>query len=175
MRRSLHPVVEGVVVVGAVAVVLAVSEVVLLVVGGEVGECEAVVRGHEVHRGEWAALLREDAPRAGKLRGELADPDRCNAVRASRCDVGEPEVAGAVTIVVVPLRPRFGEVADLPAAHSHVPGFGDHLDALQLRVGGYRFDQRMTRVEFNPLVTPEGRGEVESEAVDLHLVRPVPQ
>ena len=50
--------------VGAVAVVLAVAEVVLHVVGGQVGEREAVVRGDEVEARERAALEREGVRRA---------------------------------------------------------------------------------------------------------------
>ena len=55
-RVALDAVVEGVVAVGAVTVQLAVAEVVLHVVGGEVGEREAVVGGDEVEARERTAL-----------------------------------------------------------------------------------------------------------------------
>ena len=49
---ALRAVVEGAVVLGAIAAVLAVSEVVLVVVRREVSEREAIVGGHEVDRRE---------------------------------------------------------------------------------------------------------------------------
>ena len=57
---ALDAAVPAVVVVGAVAVVLAVGLVVLAVVGHQVVQREAVVRGDEVHRRQ-----RPDAPRTG--------------------------------------------------------------------------------------------------------------
>src|SRR6185312_5518522 len=58
---ALDAVVERIVVVRAVAIVLAVAEVVLLVVGDEIRRGEAVVRGDEVHAREWTTLGREGA------------------------------------------------------------------------------------------------------------------
>jgi hypothetical protein len=63
--RALDAAVPGTVVVGAVAVVLAVGLVVLVVVCREVGEREAVVRGDEVDRGRGPTAVRPE---------EVADP-----------------------------------------------------------------------------------------------------
>ena len=71
--RALDAEVPGAVVVGAVAVVLQVRLVVLLVVGDEVAQREAVVRGDEVDRGERvAAVVLVQVAGAGQARGEVA-------------------------------------------------------------------------------------------------------
>ena len=72
LGRALGAAVPGAVVVGAVAVVLAVGLVVLAVVGDQVGEGEPVVAGHEVDRGDRAAAaVRVQVAGAGQPGGEL--------------------------------------------------------------------------------------------------------
>ena len=92
--RPLDAAVPGAVVVGAVAVVLEVGLVVLVVVGDEVAQREAVVGGDEVDRGERvAAVLLVEVAGAGQARGELAD-----------VGLAAPEVAHRVAVDAVPLR-----------------------------------------------------------------------
>src|SRR6201996_4484822 len=71
--RALGPAVPGPVVVGAVPVVLAVGLVVLVVVGDQVVDGEAVVRGDEVdRRGRAPAVVLVQVGRAGDTGRELA-------------------------------------------------------------------------------------------------------
>ena len=132
--RPLGAAVPGAVVVGPVAVVLAVRLVVLLVVGDEVVQREAVVRGDEVDR-------RERPPAVGLV--EVA------GAREPRGEVGDfrlaaPEVAHRVAVDAVPLRPEHGEVADLVPARADVPRLGDEL---HLREHGVLVDDVEERAE----------------------------
>src|SRR5205823_11369371 len=88
----------------AVLVPLAVGLVVLVVVGDEVAQREAVVAGDEVDRriGPAAVVLVEIA-RAGQAVAQLRDA----GLGAT------PEVADAVAVFAVPLGPQRRELADL--------------------------------------------------------------
>ncbi len=122
--RPLGAAVPRAVVVGAVLAALAVGVVVLLVVGDEVGQREAVVGGDEVDRGErLAAVGGVQVARPGEALGEGGD-----------ARLPAPEVADRVAVDPVPLRPQDGEVADLVAAGADVPRLGDQLDLRQHRV-----------------------------------------
>ena len=110
--RPLDAAVPRAVVVGAVAVVLEVGLVVLLVVGDEVGEREAVVGGDEVDRRERAAAVGlVEVARAGQALGE----------RRRRCASPRQKSRIDVAVDAVPLRPQHGEVADLVAARARRP------------------------------------------------------
>ena len=134
--RALDAAVPGQVVVVAVAVVLAVGLVVLVVVGHQVGEREAVVGGDEVDAG---VRPPPGAPvqvgRAGEAARELAD----------LAAVALPVGAHAVAIAVVPLRPAEREVAHLVAAVAEVPGLGDQLDAVEHRVLAHHVEEGAQR------------------------------
>ena len=124
---ALDAAVVGAVVVGAVAVVLAVGLVVLVLVGDQVAQGEAVVRGDEVDRRErQPAVVAVEVRRAGEPVGEVADA--AGAVR--------PEVAHGVAVLAVPLRPQRRELADLVAAVADVPRLGDQLDLRDQRDPG---------------------------------------
>ena len=114
---ALHAEVLRAVVVGAVAVVLAVGLVVLALVGDQVAQGEPVVRGDEVDRRPRPApgqLVQVGA--AGQPGGHLADPA-----------VAAPEVAHRVAVAPVPLRPGHAEPADPVALAGGVPRLGDQL------------------------------------------------
>ena len=119
--------------------------------------------------------MREDVGRAREPACHAADPLGRRAVQLLGGDVGEPEVAHPVAVAVVPLSPAGGKLSDLPAAHPDVPRLGDHLDALECRVGDDRGEKRMFAVEHHLVVAAERGGEIEAEPVDLYLVRPVAQ
>src|SRR6185503_2399884 len=100
------------IVIVAVAVVLAVGLVVLLLVGHEIVEREAVMSRDEVHRGPWlaTALVEEigGGSDAGSQFGQLAV-------------LALPVGADRIAIFVVPLGPAGRETADLVAAGAAIP------------------------------------------------------
>ena len=162
--RPFDAAVPRAVVVGAVAVVLAVRVVVLLVVRDEVAQREAVVRGDEVDRRERPlAVALVEIRRAAEARRELRDADRA-----------APEVAHRVAVDAVPLRPEDREVADLVAAGPDVPRLGDQLHLGEQRVLVDDVEERGEAIDVVELAR-ERRREVEAEAVDVADVRPVAQ
>ena len=162
---ALDAAVPGPVVVGAVAVVLAVGLVVLVVVGDQVAQREAVVGGDEVDRG-----VRR-APVVGVQVGGARQPGRHLADAAG---LQPPEVAHRVAVAVVPLAPRRREAADLVAVHAGVPRLGDQLHVPQHRVLADGGDEVPGQVDAVP-GAGQRRREVEAEAVDVHLGDPVAQ
>ena len=162
--RALDAVVPGPVVALAVVVVLAVGLVVLLVVGHQVAQREAVVGGDEVDAGDRTAagvLVEVGGP--GEAGGELAERR-----------LAAPEVADGVAVVAVPLGPLRREAADLVAAGADVPRLGDQLDLADDRVLLHELEERRQPVDVVELAGQRG-GEVEAEAVDVHLGDPVAQ
>src|SRR6202035_3795033 len=106
------------VVVAAVPAALAVGLVVLVVVGHQVGQGEAVVTGDEVDRGDRVpAVVGVQVAGAGEPVGELGQGGRLAA----------PQVPDRVPVLAVPFAPQRREVPDLVAALAHVPGLGDPL------------------------------------------------
>ena len=124
--RPFDAAVPAAVVVGAVAVVFAVGLVVLVVVGDEVVEREAVVAGDEVDALLGLALLvAVDLGAADQPVGEAPD----------RARLAAEEVADVVAEAAVPLLPAVAdEAADL-IQPGGVPRLGDELGAGQRRVG----------------------------------------
>ncbi len=162
---ALDAAVPGVVVVGAVLAALAVGLVVLLVVRDEVGQGEPVVRGDEVDRRVGpAAVVLVEVRRAREPGRELAE----------RPGGAAPEVADRVAVLAVPLGPPGREVAHLVAAGPDVPRLGDELDLRDHRVLLDEVEEGGQPVDVVELAG-QRRGEVEAEAVDVHLGHPVPQ
>ena len=114
---ALDTVVPRAVVVRAVAVVLLVDQVVLVRVGRQIAQGEAVVRGDEVDGGERRATL------AGVQVGRAGQPPPELRQRS----VPTPVVARAVAELVVPLGPQRRELPDLVATGPDVPRLGDQL------------------------------------------------
>ena len=164
--RALGAAVPGIVVAGPVAVVLAVGLVVLVVVGDQVAQGEAVVDGDQVDRGGGPAAGRGvQVRRAGEPGGELADPDR----------VAAPEVAHRVPVLAVPLPPQRREPAQVVAVHlADVPRLGDQLGPRHHRVLGDHVQEGRHLVE-GALLAGQRRGQVEPEPVGVHLGQPVAQ
>ena len=163
--RPLHPAVPAQIVVGAVAVVLAVGLVVFVVVADQVFQGEAVVAGHEVDAGVGAppALLVQVAGArqpGGQLRGGVP--------------VALPVAANGVPVAAVPFGPQHGEVAHLVSARAHVPGLGDELDLRQHRILVNDVEEGPQLVHVVQLAG-QGAGQIEAEAVDVHLQHPVAQ
>src|SRR5258705_9554120 len=107
----------AVIVVGAVAIVLAIGLVVLLVVAEQVGQRETVMHGDVIDAGpRIAAVMIEQIGGAGHAAGHLAD----------QAAFAAPVTPHRAAIAVVPFRPLRGKRADLVAAEADVPGFADH-------------------------------------------------
>ena len=148
----------------AVVVVLAVGLVVLLVVGDQVVEREAVVRGHEVDaRDRSSAGVLVVVGRSGEPAGELAQRR-----------LPAPEVTDGVAVGAVPLGPLGREVAYLVAAGPDVPRLCDQLDLAHDRVLLDELEEGREAVHLVELAGQRGR-EVEPEPVDVHLGHPVAQ
>jgi hypothetical protein len=156
--RALDAEVDRQVVAVAVAIVLAVGLVVTLLVGGEVGEGEAVMGGDEVDaRPGPASPLVVDVAGAGDAGRHVAQEPV----------LALPEAADRVAVLVVPLGPARREAADLVAARPDVPGLADELHLAQHRVLADGVEEAAARVEAVRLAAEDG-AEVEAEAVHLH-------
>src|SRR5581483_4950386 len=141
--------------VGAVAVALPVRLVVLLAIGDEIGEREAVMGGDEVDaRRRQAAGLAEEIRGAGETGGEIAEPA-----------VAAPEHPHVVAEAVVPFAPPGGKPAELVAARTDIPRLGDEAQPGQKRIGGDRLEEGCGGTEAGRRAA-EDAGKVEAETVD---------
>ena len=111
-----------------------------------------------------AAVVLVEVRAAGQAEGELAQ----------RLRLAAPEVAHRVAVLAVPLGPQRREVADLVAALADVPRLGDQLDPRHDRVLLDEVEEGRQPVDVVELAG-QRRGEVEAEAVDVHLADPVAQ
>ena len=162
---SFHPAVPAQVVVVAVPVVLLVGFVVLVVVGDQVVEREAVVGRDEVDAGVGGASAGGvEIARTREAVGELADD----------AAVALPIGPHRVPVAVVPFGPAHGEVAHLVAADPQVPRLGDELHLGEHRILVDDVEEGAQAVHFEQL-PGQGRGQIEAEAVHVHLQHPVAQ
>ena len=111
-----------------------------------------------------AAVVLVEVGGAGDPGRELGEGGRLAA----------PEVAHGVAVLAVPLRPQRREVAHLVAAGADVPRFGDQLHLADHRVLLHHLEEGGEPVHLVELAG-QGGGQVEAEAVDVHLGHPVPQ
>src|SRR5690606_36271855 len=123
--RSFRAAVPGAVVGMPVPVVFAVGLVVFVVIGNQVVQRKAVMRGNEIHAGPGFApapveLVAGCRDAGGKVGG--------------RAGVALPEAAYGVPEPVVPFRPARREAAYLVAAWPAIPGLRDQFDAGQHRI-----------------------------------------
>ena len=175
---ALDAVVPRAVVVAAVAVLLPVGRVVLVVVGHQVREREAVVGGDVVDRragpsDQRRVAVPEQVDGARQAGGQVADAVAGQTVRGA-AGVREPERADGVAEAVVPLGERDRELPGAPAAGADVPRLRDELEAVQARLDRHR-DERGVVGRVAARVAAEGHRQVEAEPVDAHDVRPVAQ
>ena len=163
VARSFEAVIPRGVRVGAVPVPLPIGVILLALVRDEVGEREAVVRRHEVHRARRRALVRAE---------DVGGPRQACREFADRLAVPAPEATDRVAIAIVPLSPVGREVAELVAAVSDVPRLGDVLERGEYGIAFDRAQERRLGVE--PLLTaPQRRGQIIPEPVDSGPLRVV--
>ena len=153
----------------AVGAPLAIGQVVLALVGGQVGQREAVVRGDHVDAGQRRAPTRLEH-RAGS-RQRLREAAR-------RAAVAQPPGPHRVAVAVVPFVPARAEFAQAVTAVTDVPGLGDQLASGQQRVLRDGREQRGPRREGPPracVIAPERGGEVEAKTVHAEGLNPPAQ
>ena len=88
--------------------------------------------------------------------------------------VAFPESAHGVAIFSIPLRPDDREVADLVAAVADIPRLGNEFDIGQRGVLVDDVEETGEAVDVMQLAGERG-GEIEAEAIDVHLRDPVAQ
>ena len=148
----------------AVLVVLTVRLVVLVVIGDEVVQREAVVAGDEVDaRVGSPPTGTEDVARAGQSGRQLGH----------LTEVAAPEAPHAVAKRAIPFRPARRELSETKAVGTRVPGLGDELDVRQDWVLLDDFEEG-TRLLSRHAAHEHWR-EVEAKAVDVHVFDPVAQ
>ena len=148
----------------AVVIVLAVLLVVLLVVGDQIVQRKAVMRGDKVNarpRTAPALIVKVAGTKqaCGKVGGNV---------------VAFPVFAHRIAVFIVPLRPARREAADLITAGADIPWFADQLHFRKHRVLRYRVEEAAALVEAFRLAAKNG-AEIETETVDMHRLRPVAQ
>ena len=162
---ALDAAVPAQVVIVAVGVVLEVRLVVLLVVADQVAQRESVVCGDEIDAGIGAAsAVLVQVARAGQPVCDFAE----------QAALAFPVGANDVAVAPVPFGPPHREAAHLVAAFAEIPGLRDQLHPRDDRVLVNDVEERAEPVDFVELPR-QSRGQVEAEAVDVHLTDPVAQ
>src|SRR5215469_4948463 len=147
----------------AVVVALAILLIVLVVVGDEIMQGEAVMRGNEIDAGPgFPTPPVEVIPGTGAALGEIGQLAR----------LAFPKSAHGVAKLVVPFRPSRWEMADLVAPGADIPRLGNKFDLAQGRVLPAGVEKTSALIEAVRLAG-EYRGEVEAEPVHPHFLRPV--
>ena len=118
--------------------------------------------------------LTEATGRRPSLEVQVAGAGQPGGELGQRGVLAAPEIAHRVPVLAVPFRPQRREVPDLVAALAHVPRLGDELDLGDDRVLLDHVEERGQPVHLVEL-PGQRRGQVEAEAVHVHLGHPVPQ
>ena len=165
IRRAFHSAVPAAVVAVAVAACFTIGIIVLLIVGDQIIQREAVVAGHEIDgRGLLSVLVHVgrtlDAVNELRPRGRIT-PDK---------------ISDAVPKMAVPLSPliRSREGTDLVESGS-VPCLRNQLSLGQNRVVSKGFQKRRALHRLSVLIARENRGLIKSEAVHMIIDHPVAQ
>ena len=136
-----------------------------MVVRNQVVEGKAVVASQEIDAAVGVAQYGFEQRRAA------ADALGCLLCLSA---VAFDEAADIVAVAAIPLGPL---VADKGAqlVLLHIPCLGDNLGRCQRRVGLNGPQDRWVGYRFAILIAREHRGQVETEAVDMHFAHPVAQ
>ena len=164
--RPFHSTVPASVVVGAVAIVLAVRLVVFPVVGNEVVQGEPVVTRHEVDALLGLALLVAVERRAA---------DQAIGKPLDRAFLAAEEAADIVAEASVPFLPAVADEGAYLVQAGGIPRLGDELRPRQHRVRLDIPQHRRVRHHVARLVQLQDRCEIEPEAIHVHHVDPVAQ
>ncbi len=137
----------------------------LVVVGDQVAQREAVMGGDEVDAGMGPAAAPVE---------QIAGPADPGRQLAELPLVAAPVGPHRVAEPVVPFRPARRKAAHLIAPRADVPGLGDQLDAGEHRILPAAVEEAAALVEAMRLAAEDGR-EIEAESVDPHFRGPVAQ
>ena len=162
-RWTFHAVVPAVVVVFAIAVVLAVGQVVFAVVGHQIRQGEAVVGGDQVHRESQGhrfvvVQIRTALEPLGQRPGAVL--------------ITLPEAAQAIAEVPIPGSDALGREVLQPVQAAAIPGLAHQLEIAELRIGFDRPKQWWLIQWFELVAAAEGDAQIEAEAIHPELQRP---
>ena len=158
---ALHAMVPGAVLVGAVAVVLAIGLIMFVVIRDKVSQGEAVMRGDEINRAR-RALMPEPIGGAAQPRGKIR-----------QCAVPTPKIAHGIAVLIVPFAPCGGKGPKLIAARPDVPRLGDEFQPTQHRVLLNRGHQRRGGVKAG--AAAKGRCQIKAKAMHAAIFGPCAQ
>mmetsp|Transcript_31805 Transcript_31805/g.92958 ORF Transcript_31805/g.92958 Transcript_31805/m.92958 type:complete len:206 (-) Transcript_31805:1039-1656(-) len=154
-----------------VARLLAVTSVVLSVVGDQILQGKTVVRSDEVDRMERTpSAVPEEVGAAADACGEFTLHPL----------VALNEGAHGVAEFTIPLRPT-GRSARREVTHEvavgprTIPRLGDELNVLEIRVVGHPTDDLRLALDFTVASSAECRSQVETKSIHAHVQCPVPQ
>ncbi len=134
-----------------------------LVVADEILQREAIVCRDEIDTGVgFAAAGFVKIGRAGKAPGEVADQP----------PIALPIRSHGVAVFVIPFVPARGKVTHLVAAAAQIPGLCDQFDLRQQGVLPNGVEERSEAIHIEQFAG-QGRGQVETKPVDVHLLYPV--
>ena len=129
----------AVVIVSPIAILLPVCLIVFLIETNAVAQRESIVGRHQVDRRRWRLAItgKEIAGGREALR-EIPQGDV----------LLQPEAAGAIAKMVVPLGEQRGKIAHLVAPRADIPGFGDQFHLRQHAVVADSLEQWRILAEF---------------------------
>src|ERR1700723_408759 len=162
---TFHPAIPTPVIVIAVAIVFAIRFVVFFVVTDQILQREAIMRRDEIDAGI-------GTPPAMCI--EIARTRDAISEISHNSSVALPIRAHGIAVAIVPLRPTYGEIPDLIAAFSQVPGFRNQFYLREYRVLMDDVEKSAQSIDFMKFAG-QRRGEIEPEAIHVHLQNPVAQ
>src|SRR5262249_55009071 len=137
--------------------------IMLLVIGNQIRQCEAVMRGDEIDgRPGPAPATIEKVSRGGDARCELRQ----------HAFVTAPITADGIAITIVPFSPTGWKLTQLIASHPDVPGLRDELRIGKPRRLADGIEKAAALIE-TMIFPTERRRQVKTEAVDMHFLNPI--
>src|SRR5277367_4581085 len=162
--------VPAVVVVRTVLILIAVTPVVLVIVGDQVVQGEAVMGSHIVNA--LVGVIRVSASVGEKI---VAAIDAAHEIGNHAC-IALNEAANVVAKAAVPLQPCYAGESAAELKRSGIPRLRDQPHFSQLRVAGNCTEQRgVSPVERSIPIATEYRCQIEPESIDMHLLLPIAQ
>src|SRR5580704_3920135 len=123
------------------------------------------MRGNKVDAGIGTpATVRVQIARTGNAISQVAQESSITLPIGTNC----------IPIAIVPFCPAHGEVSDLISSFAKVPGFGNQLDLREHRILMDDVEESSQAINLMKFAGESG-GEVEAEAVHVHLKNPVAQ